>query len=117
DLAEKTLEEAKKDLGDNPEAYRMLGDFYLTRSNSAKALDEFAAVSVQHPNDTQLRETYIQLLILNDRIDEAAKLNADILKKAPQDPAALILQGQILLRQKKVDDALTSLQQGLKNAP
>jgi tetratricopeptide (TPR) repeat protein len=117
DLAEKTLEDGKKDLGDNPDAYRMLGDFYLTRGDSAKALKEFAATSVQHPNDAQLRKTYIQLLVLNDRIDDAAQMNGEILKKSPQDPDALILQGQILLRQKKVDDALTSFQQGLKNAP
>lgn len=117
DLAEKTLEEGKKDLGDNPDAYRMLGDYYLARGESTKALDEFAAISVQHPDDLQLRKTYIQLLILNDRIDDAAQLNGEILKKNPQDPAAQILQGQILLHQKKVDDALTSFQQGLKGAP
>jgi len=117
DLAEKTLEEGKKELGDNPDAFRMLGDFYLARGENSKALDEFAASSVQHPNDIQLRKTYIQLLILNDRIDDAAQLNAEILKKTPQDPAAQILQGQILLHQKKVDEALTSFQQGLKGAP
>jgi len=54
---------------------------------------------------------------LNGRIDEASQLNDVILKKTPQDAEASILQGQIQLRQKKVDESVQSLQQALRYAP
>ena len=87
-LAEKILVEAKEQLSDDPAAYRMLGDYYLGREENAKALAEFSALVTQHPKDLQIRKTSIQLLVLNHRIDEAAALNNEVLKKAPQDADA-----------------------------
>ncbi len=57
------------------------------------------------------------LRILNHRIEEAARLNEQILKKSPQDTEARIFTGQIELQQKKLDQAIQSLQGALKNAP
>jgi tetratricopeptide (TPR) repeat protein len=116
-LAEKVLADVKQQLGDDPAAYRLLGDYYLTHGENAKALAEFGALSAVHQNDLTVRKTYIQLLILNGRIDEAGQLNGAILKKTPQDAEALILKGQTQLRQKKVDESVQSLQQALIYAP
>src|SRR5467141_3991991 len=88
-LAEKVLTDAKQQLSDDPAAYRMLGDYYLRHGENAKALAEFGALSAAHQNDLAVRKTYIQLLILNGRIDEAGQLNGAILKKTPQDAEAL----------------------------
>ncbi len=52
-----------------------------------------------------------------NRLDEASRIIEDLLKKSPQDPEALIQKGQLLLRQKKADEAITTLQTALKNAP
>ncbi|PYU72809.1 MAG: hypothetical protein DMG49_07170, partial [Acidobacteria bacterium] len=116
-LAEKVLTDAKQQLSDDPAAYRSLGDYYLTHGENAKALAEFGALSAVHQNDLTVRKTYIQLLILNRRIDEANQLNDAILKKIPQDAEALILKGQIQLQQKKVEESVQSLQQALRYAP
>src|ERR1700692_4453623 len=102
-LAEKTLTEAKEQLKDDPAAYRMLGDYYLGRGENTKALTEFSALASQHPKDRQVRKTYIQLLVLNHRIDEAASLTDDLLKSAPQDTEGLVLKGEIQLQQGKID--------------
>jgi tetratricopeptide (TPR) repeat protein len=115
-LAEKILIEAKQQL-DNPVGYRMLGDYYLSRGENAKALTEFAALLVEHRHDFEVRKTYIQLLILNHRIEEAAQLNEEILKKSPQDIEARIFAGQIELQQRKLDQAVQTFQLALKNAP
>jgi tetratricopeptide (TPR) repeat protein len=112
-LAEKTLTEAKEQLKDDPAAYRMLGDYYLGRGENTKALTEFSALATQHPKDRQVRKTYIQLLVLNHRIDEAASLTDDLLKSAPQDVEGLVLKGEIQLQQGKVDDSIQTLQQAL----
>ena len=112
-LAEKTLTEAKEQLKDDPAAYRMLGDYYLGRGENIKALTEFSALAAQHPKDRQVRKTYIQLLVLNHRIDEAASLTDDLLKSAPQDVEGLVLKGEVQLQQGKVDDSIQTLQQAL----
>ena len=91
----------------------MLGDYYLGRGDNAKATAEFSALSTQHPKDLQVRKTYIQLLVLNHRMDEAASLSDDLLKRAPQDAEALVLKGEIQLQQGKVDDSVQTLQKAL----
>lgn len=116
-LLEKTLTDTKLQLSDNPEAYRMLGDYFLSHGESAKALSEFAGLSAQHPNDVIVRKTYIQLLVSNQKIDEASQLNEEILKKAPHDADALILKAQIQLQQKRTDESIQSLRQALKYTP
>ena len=82
-LAEKILTDAKAQLKDDPAAYRMLGDYYLGRGNNDKALAEFSELAKQHPKDPQVRKTYIQLLLLNNRVDEAAALSNELLKNRP----------------------------------
>jgi len=95
----------------------MLGDYYLGRGDNAKALAEFSALATQHPKDLQVRKTYIQLLVLNHRLDEAAGLNNDLLKNAPQDIEGLVLQGEIQQQQGKVDASIQTLQNALRAAP
>jgi tetratricopeptide (TPR) repeat protein len=116
-LAEKVLTDAKQQLSDDPAAYRLLGDYYLSHGENAKAVAEFGALSAVHQNDLTVRKTYIQLLILNKRITESSQLNDALLDKTPQDAEALILKGQIQLQQKKVDESIQSLQRALKYAP
>ena len=91
----------KNDFSDNPEAYRMLGDFYFATKELDKAAAEYASLYQDHPNDPLVKRNYIQILILKNRLDEAAKLNDEVLKSNPQDPQALALRGQIQLRQKQ----------------
>ncbi len=116
-LAETTLTDAKQQLGDNPTGYRMLGDYYLSRGDMPKALSEFAALSSKYPNDLSVQKTYIQILIMNRKLDEASKLADDLLKKSPQDAESLILKGQIQLQANKFDESVQTLQQACKNAP
>jgi cellulose synthase operon protein C len=56
-------------------------------------------------------------LILKNRLDEAGKLNAEILKLNPHDVDALIYRGQIQLRQNDANGAADSLQTALRNDP
>ncbi len=116
-LAEKVLQEAKADLSSDPAASRMLGDYYLSQGDSAKALTEFASISKDHPDDLKIRKSYIQLLILTRHFDEAAALTGEILKNSPQDVDGLILNGQILLQNRKYQDAMQSLQLAVKGDP
>ena len=115
--AEKVLADAKSQMPDVPAAYRMLGDFFIARNDSEKALAEFSSLVASHPTDLGVKKTYVQLLILAHKLDEAGPLNDAILKSAPSDVDALILRGQIQIQQKKADDAIVTLQQALQYAP
>ena len=114
DKAEEVLKEAKRALKDNSEGYRMLGDFYLSSGEVDKAIAEYASLYQEHPQDLRVKKNYVQLLILRNRLDEATKLNDEILKKNPKDVDGLICRGQILTRQGRGSDAMQALESAVK---
>src|SRR6202795_2214564 len=115
--AEEFLRQSKKDFPDNSVGYRMLGDFYYHNNQLDKATAEYAALYHDHAKDMQVKKNYIQFLILKDRLDDARKLNDEVLQAKPDDPHAQIFQGQIEIRSGKASDAVNTLQAVLKNDP
>jgi tetratricopeptide (TPR) repeat protein len=111
------LQQTKKDLPDNSEGYRMLGDFYFATGDLDKATAEYASLYDGHPKDPLVKRNYIQLLILKNRLDEASKLNNEVLKATPRDADALVYKGQIQLRQNDAAGAVDSLQKALQSDP
>jgi tetratricopeptide (TPR) repeat protein len=115
--AEQIIQQAKTALKDSPAGYRLLGDFYLSQGELDKAADEFSVLYSQHPKDKAIAETYAQLLVQQNHLDQANKLNDANLRNFPSDPGAVILKGAILNRQQKQSDAVPVLEQAIKNAP
>jgi len=113
--AEAYLTQTKKDFPDNSEGYRMLGDFYYANGELDKATTEYTSLYHDHPKDLQVKKNYVQLLILKNRLDEATKLNDEILKSNPRDTEGLVYRGQVQLRQNDGRGAVDSLQQAVKN--
>jgi tetratricopeptide (TPR) repeat protein len=113
--AETVLKQAKNDLADDSEGYRMLGDFYFASDDLDKAVAEYSSLYRDHPKDLQVKKNYVQLLILKGRLEEATKLNNEVLKANPHDVDALVYRGQVQLRQNDAAGAVDSLQQALKN--
>ncbi|MGA7220652.1 MAG: tetratricopeptide repeat protein [Candidatus Sulfotelmatobacter sp.] len=113
--AEAFLKQVKKDLPNNSEGYRMLGDFYFASGDLDKATAEYASLYDDHSKDIQVKKNYVQLLILKNRLAEATKLNDQILKDNPHDTDALIYRGQVQIRKNDGNGAVDSLQQALKN--
>ena len=111
------LKQTKNDLPDNSDGYRMLGDFYFASGDIDKATTEYASLYSAHPRDAQVKKNFVQLLILKDRLEEATKLNNEILKSNPREADALVYRGQIQIRQNDASGAVDSLQQAIKNDP
>lgn len=109
--------QTRKDLPDNAQTYGMLGDYYYATGNLDKAVDEYASLHSDHPKDPLVRKNYIQLLILKNRLDEAAKLNDEALKSNPREVDALVIKGQIQLRRNEIASAVESLQSAVQNDP
>jgi tetratricopeptide (TPR) repeat protein len=89
----------------------------MAKGDNAKALSEFGALSVRYPNDAAVRKTYVQLLILNHRLDEASQLNEATLRTGPRDSESLVLRGQIQTQQNHFDNAILTLRQALTDDP
>ena len=115
--AEEFLRQSKKDFPNNSEGYRMLGNFYYGNTQFDKAAIEYASLYQEHPKDIVVKKNYIQLLILIDKIDEARKLNDEVVKAKPDDPDAQVYKAEIDIRSGKASDAVTTLQAVLKNDP
>ena len=108
--AAEVLVDAKKTMPNVPEIYSLLGDFYLLTGDLPRAVEEYASLARQHPEDTRVQKAYIRALLLSNKIEEAAKLNDEFIKVHPNDVDALVVKGQILDAQGRPDQALTSLQ-------
>ena len=115
--AEAVLKQAKADFPENSEGYRMLGDFYFANGDVDKATAEYASLYSDHPKDILVKRNYVQLLILKNRLQEAKKLNDELLKANPHDSDALIYRAQIQLRENDAAGAVDALQQALSNDP
>jgi tetratricopeptide (TPR) repeat protein len=115
DEIEPFLQQTKKDLPDNSQGYRMLGDFYFGAGDLDKATAEYASLFKDHPKDPVVRKNFIQLLILKNRLDEAAKINDEVLKSSPGDVDALVYKGQIELGRNHTAAAIDALQNSLRN--
>jgi tetratricopeptide (TPR) repeat protein len=115
--AERTMAEAKSAVTGDPLGYRLLGDYYISVGDTEKALAEFSSLSEGHPKDLGVQRTYVQLLLARNRVEEANTLNERIIKENPGDLEALIVRGQILLRNGNSTDAISALQNAIKNAP
>lgn len=115
--AEDYLRQSKKDFPNNSEGYRMLGNFYYDNNQFDKAATEYASLYQDHPKDLVVKKNYIQLLILLDRIDEARKLNEEVMKAKPDDSGAQVYKAEIDIRSGKSSDAVTTLLAVLKTDP
>jgi cellulose synthase operon protein C len=117
DEAEAFLRQTKSDLPDNSVGYCMLGDFYFSLNEIDKATTEYASIYKEHPKDLKVKRNYVQLLILKNRLDDATKLNDELLVANPRDVDALIYRAQIQMRQNNPGAAVESLQKALQDAP
>ena len=115
--AEDYLRQSKKDFPGNSLGYSMLGNFYIQSNQMDKALAEYASLFQEHAKDPTVKRNYIQLLILKNRLDEARKLNDELLKAQPSDADAQVFKAQIQIRSGKPNDAVDTLQGVLKNDP
>ena len=109
------LQQTKKDLSDDSQGYSMLGDFYFAEGDLDKAATEYASLYRDHAKDLKVKRNYIQILILKDRLDEAGKLNEEMLKANPHDTDALVYRAQIQIHRNNASGAIDTLQAALRN--
>jgi len=117
DQAEEVLRQAKKDLADNPNGYRMLGEFYVRRGNLEKGVEEFGSLHKEHSKETGVTLTYAELLATAKRYDEAKALTGELIKADASNVQAITLRSKIEAAQGKTNDALETMKTAVKVAP
>jgi tetratricopeptide (TPR) repeat protein len=115
--AEQVMIQAKKDLAGEGTMYRVLGEYYFNIGELDKATAEFSALSKQRPNDLNLKLDYIDLLLREKKVEEASKLNDEVLKANPKNAGAHMMAGRILNLRGQFKEAIDVLQAALKDAP
>jgi tetratricopeptide (TPR) repeat protein len=115
--AEEVLKQAKRDLPHEPGSYIALSNFYYATGDLEKAVAEYDALYKERPKDLPIKKRYIQLLILVKRIDEARKLNDEILNNDSSDDDALVYRSQMQIGWGDVERAVDTLQTVVKNNP
>lgn len=115
--AENVLKQAERDLPNEPGPLLALSSFYYATGDMNNALAEYGALYQQHPKDLQIKKRYIQLLIVGNRVEQARKLNDEILKESPNDQDALVYRSQMQISWGDLDRAIDTLQTVVKNDP
>jgi cellulose synthase operon protein C len=115
--AEGVMVQAKKDLSNQGDLYRVLGDYYVSIGDLEKAIAEYASISREHAEDLKTKQGYIDLLLQENKIEEASKLNDEILHANPRDTTAQLIRGRILNLRGQFSDAIVVLQVALKDEP
>jgi tetratricopeptide (TPR) repeat protein len=115
--AEQVMVQAKKDLSGEGNEYRVLGDYYVSIGELDKATAEFGTLSTRYPKDLKVKLDYIDLLLRQANVEEARKLDDEILKKNPKDTGALMLRGRIQSLNGQFIEAISTLQDALKDSP
>jgi len=115
--AEDFLRKNKARYRENSVGYRMLGDFYFAVGDYDRAVQEYGELERDHPNDEVVTKNYVQLLIIKNRLDEAQRLNDEVLKNKRNNVDALIERGQIQMAEGRLANAVTALQTAIKSDP
>lgn len=107
----KTLDTLKSHAREYDRAHMIAGDFYLRLGNVNDAIREYRAGVTDNPKrKADYQKRVIEALLRDGRKDEAAQVNAEILKENPRDPDARGMAAGQLLEKGDVAKALTELQ-------
>ena len=115
--AEQVLKQAQSDLPNEPGPLLALSSFYYATGDLEKALAEYGTLYQQRPRDLAVKKRYIQLLIVGNHVEQARKLNDEILKESPNDQDALVYRSQMQISWGDLDRAIDTLQTVVKNDP
>lgn len=113
--AEAFLSNSKASFNDNIAGQRLLGDFYVSVGDETKARAEFANLFREHPEDTNIKASYVEMLIRANQLGEASRIIEDSLKKNAKDSEAIILKAHLLNRMGKYPEALGILEPSYKD--
>jgi tetratricopeptide (TPR) repeat protein len=114
----KVLEQIKSHAKEFDQAYLVVGDFYLRSGDGDSAIREYRdAISKDPKKATTYQKRIIEVYMRQGKRNEAADLNAQVLKTDPTDNDAKGLAASFLLDKGDINRALAELQAVVTRAP
>ena len=112
------LQQIKSHANEFPEAYLVVGEFYLRLGDGDTAIKEFKAGQAKDPKrKLDYEKRIIEVLMRQNKRSEAADRNAAILKTNPNDNDAKGLAATFLLDKGDINRAIVELQAVVTSAP
>jgi tetratricopeptide (TPR) repeat protein len=112
------LEQIKSHAKDFPAAYLTAGDFYLRLGNYDAALKEFRdGIAMDAKQKVTYQKRIVDVLLRQQKREEASQVNAEILKADPNDPGARTVAATLLLDKGDAAHAITELQAVISRSP
>lgn len=107
----KVIDGLKSQTRDIPNAYAVIGDFYVRLGDPEEAIRQYRQGMKETPSKKpDYQKRIIETLLRQGKREEAAQVNAEILKDNPKDPEARGMQASMLLDKGEVAKAITELQ-------
>ncbi|MFB3826425.1 MAG: tetratricopeptide repeat protein [Bryobacteraceae bacterium] len=112
------LQRLKSNAKEFPQAYTMAGDFYLRIGDGEEAIRQYReGIAKDDARRLEYQKRIIEVLMRQGKKEEAARLNAEILKERPKDSDARGLEASLLLDRGDVSRAIAELQGVVNQAP
>ena len=115
------LNQIKGQAKDFPQAYVVVGDFYLRLGDGDSAIREYREGLSKEAKDSKRRSLFqkrmIEVFLRQNKRQEAADLNAQILRENPEDNDARGLEATFMLDRGDVEKALDRLKVVVTRAP
>lgn len=115
--AEGVLDRLRTTMPKSSNAAIAIGDYYLSRNETDKAVAEYRRGLEESAGNLEIEKRLQDLYLTSNQIEQAAKLDSQLMSQAPQDPIIGVLHGRTLLAQGKNQEAIVTLQKAVKNEP
>lgn len=115
--AERVCRELKSLAPDDPDGYGALASFYEATGQKTKAAAELQTLMAEKPRDAAIKVHLTDALIDLNRIEDAARLNQELLNAIPGDARALASKGRLLIAQQKYMEAKDALDHAVQADP
>ena len=115
--AEAVLAKLRAQMPNSADVAMAIGDYYLRTNATDKALAEYQRAISASPNNLEILKRTLDAYLSANRIPEAAKLDSQLIRRAPADPLVNVLHGRLLLAQGKKQEAINTLENAVNTAP
>jgi len=115
--AEKVLQDLRNAQPNSIEVAGAIGDFYVASRNPQAAIKEYQRGLTLKGKTDELKARLVEVELDTGNVQEATKLNDQMLKDKPGDVTARILHARLLAGQGKRNDAITTMRAVIKDAP
>ena len=114
--ADGILAKLRSQLPKSAEAAISIGDYYVQRNNSGKALEEYQRGLSVSAKNLDIERRIEDVYLTTNQTDQAVQMDAQLTKQAPKDLLVRVNHARLLMAQDKLQDAVSALQRVTKDA-